>query len=187
MPSTLRTFIGVRIPCPPKLLPVLSNLRRLGDALRTAAPDDLHLTFKFLGDTPVDQVGDIAGQLEAAADGRGPLSGRLRGLGAFPGPARPRVIWVGVEFSEELPRLARELDDRLAPWGFATEGRTYHPHVTLARVQGRPPRELAAILQASAEVDFGPADIREIELFQSEPGPSGSRYTSLARFEFRGE
>jgi 2'-5' RNA ligase len=72
------------------------------------------------------------------------------------------------------------LEKSLEPLGFAREGRAFHPHVTLARIRSRPPAELGALLREQAAREFGSVTIDAVELIQSELGPRGSRYTTLA-------
>lgn len=181
MPSTLRTFLGIRIPPTPALRNVLKSLGNLGKAIKPTQADDLHITLKFLGPTPAELVAEIAGEMRDACTTIAPLATRMRGLGAFPSAARPNVIWAGFDHPGELELLAMDLDDRLTPLGYPPEPRPFHPHVTLARVKFRPPEELRVLLSELEAADFGAVTADTVELFQSEPGPAGSQYISLAR------
>jgi RNA 2',3'-cyclic 3'-phosphodiesterase len=180
MPSTLRTFIGIRIAATPAVSAVLRELASLGRGLKPSNADELHLTAKFLGDTPRAQLPAITRALAEVASGATAHRVRLLGLGAFPQIARPGVVWMGIEPPDELKRIALELDADLEPLGFAPEARPYHPHLTLARVKGSVPAGLSDFIMAGKNSDFGDALIDRLELFQSEPTSTGSRYTSLA-------
>jgi RNA 2',3'-cyclic 3'-phosphodiesterase len=180
MASTLRTFIGIRIPPTDELRDVLKTLGRMGKAIKPTAADSLHLTLKFLGETPSEQVAEISQHVQETAAAYRGFTTRLLGCGAFPDAARPRVIWVGLQPPGELDLLSMELDERLTPLGFPPESRGYHPHVTVARVKFRPPDELRTLLTAHREGDFGLAMISAVEFIQSQPGPTGSTYSTLA-------
>jgi 2'-5' RNA ligase len=185
MPSTLRAFIAAKIPCTPDLRDVLRELGRMGRAIRPTQEDSLHLTLKFLGDTLWEQTADIAQAMRGAAQEVPSVEALLYGLGAFPNPARPSVIWAGIEPADDLVLLAGRLDERLADLGFAPEARAFHAHVTLGRVKFRPPEALTAVLSRLRDATFGDVAIESIELYQSEPSPAGSRYTVLAAAQLR--
>ena len=75
---------------------------------------------------------------------------RAKALGCFPHPARPRVLWVGLDDpSQALGRLNERLMAALTPLGFPPEDRPFHPHLTLARAQNRMPSEPALVHAAN--------------------------------------
>jgi RNA 2',3'-cyclic 3'-phosphodiesterase len=146
------------------------------------SPDNLHLTLKFLGGVEPGRLAGIEVALARVAVEARPFDLAVRGLGAFPTPSRPRVLWAGVAAGgEALGALARRVDDALAALGFEREARAYSPHVTLGRV--RMPRRdasLAAALAAGAGTDFGHARVARLDLMRSDLSPRGARYSSLA-------
>lgn len=185
MASTVRTFLGIRIPATPGLGAIISDLGSLGQQLKTSRTDDLHVTLKFLGDTPRTQLFAIKAALIEAASTATSHSVELVGMGAFPSPARPSVVWAGIRPEDELRRIAGELDQRLKPLGFIPESRPYHPHLTLARIKAGPPLGLSEMLAASSNLSLGSAIIESIELYESQLTPTGTRYTSLATARLR--
>ena len=62
--------------------------------------------------------------------------------------------------------------------GFARESRLYRPHLTLARIRGRPPVELDELVEAFDEVRLSELTCTEFELIRSELGSGGPRYLS---------
>src|SRR5262245_65906918 len=75
--------------------------------VRWVRMDGLHLTLRFLGPTPEDQVAPVADAVRRAAAGHGPFTLRIDGGGAFQDPRRPRTIWLAVtEGVAELAALA---------------------------------------------------------------------------------
>jgi len=105
----------------------------------------------------------------------------IRGLGAFPNPGRPRVLWAGAPGSPAFTRLAEGVDRALVALGFPPEGREFTPHVTLGRV--REPRRndaLTEALEAAAARSFGTLQVQRVSLMRSDLSPSGARYTELA-------
>lgn len=120
-------------------------------------------------------LGDVAG-----AHARFTLA--ISGLGAFPTPSRPRVLWAGVAAgADRIAALAGAVDTALARLGFPSEARPFSAHVTLGRV--RDPRrdpEVEQSLRAAAARPFGSVAVEEIVLMRSQLSPRGARYTPLA-------
>ncbi len=146
------------------------------------APENFHLTVKFLGAVDGARVPDIAGALAEAAAGVTPFGLTLRGLGAFPSAARPRVIWAGTaDGAADLAALAGHVERALAALGFPAEERPFSAHVTLGRVRTprRNPR-LAQALAAAADVELVSVPVARVSLMRSELSPRGARYSELA-------
>lgn len=177
---TLRIFAAVTIRTSPSLRGVLSRLARMGKAVRAVRDDQLHVTLKFYGDAAKEVVPPLSEELTRTAAQATPFDWSLRGVGAFPSPARPSVVWAGAADDDgRLSELAESIERFSERLGFSREARPFHPHVTLARVKFRPPPELGELLRESAEQEFGPQRAEEIILYRSELGPGGSVYTPL--------
>jgi 2'-5' RNA ligase len=143
------------------------------------AVDNLHITLKFLGAVEDTRLADIAGALAKAADRRA-FDVEFRGLGAFPTPTRPRVIWAGTAESPAFTALAAAVEAALGALGVPAEERSFTPHVTLGRV--REPRRdpaLTAALVAATTRPFGTLRVDRVALMRSDLSPRGARYTEL--------
>ncbi len=180
MSDSIRTFVAVKISIPLALRPVLRSLATMSWPVVAVSPDNLHVTLKFLGDTPIESRDAIQNQIAESVIGQPPFVLRVAGLGAFPHVDRPSVIWAGLSDAEPLVSLALRLEAVLEPLGFARESRPFHPHLTLARVKGRPPRELFELLRQHANTDFGTVEIQSVEFVRSERERDGARYSTLA-------
>ena len=144
------------------------------------AADNLHITLKFLGGVEDTRLSDVADAVGAAADVRA-FDVELRGLGAFPTPTRPRVIWAGTADAPAFAELAAGVDRALVALEFPPEERGFTPHVTLGRV--REPRRdpaLASALTAGATRPFGMFRVARVSLMRSDLSSRGARYTELA-------
>jgi 2'-5' RNA ligase len=190
MPQTLRTFIAMHLHAGAALRAVLESLGDMGRAVRPVAEDNLHVTLKFLGDTDAALVPTVAEALRESVADRGPFTLRLVGLGAFPHPGRPSVVWAGIEEGDgqaALGEIAAALETALEPHGFPREQKKYHPHLTLARIKFKPPPELAGLFDQHAATDFGTETVTQVTLYQSDLRPEGPHYTPLATVELNGE
>ena len=162
-----------------ELASVRAQLERPGDGLRWSAPSSWHLTLQFLGNTTPDQLRCVTAGLRAILSPLVPV--KLERLGFFD---RAGVFFASVLLSPELIALERKVVAATGPCGFVAETRSYHPHITLARNRGQGEgirRLKGAILPAPRFPAFA---AREVLLYESFPGPSGSRYEVRERFTF---
>lgn len=145
---------------------------------RWTDPAAQHLTLKFLGSTPAEEVEGVAEAAARAASDCSRGAVRLAGFGAFPTKNRMRVLWVGVDDPDGvLTALAAALDVVLAPLGFEPERRAYHPHLTLARFKS--PARLPDGLPESVPAGLPAFDVSDIVLYRSHLSPTGARYEPL--------
>lgn len=146
------------------------------------APENFHITLKFLGGIDEARVQGVIDALHRAVAGHPPFAIDVGGLGAFPSLTRARVLWAGLlAGGDPLARLAGAVDAALGGLGFAREERAFSPHITLGRV--REPRRalaLAEALAASGARPFGRVTIDAAALMRSDLSPRGARYTALA-------
>jgi len=158
--------------------------KKIDSRARWVHAEAVHITLKFLGETPADRVEAIAAALGKLKSSR-PVELKFRGVGFFPNERRPRVMWAGIEASPNLSEIAQAADESLAAIGFERETRPFVPHLTLARfpIGGSWDRLIQAAAGFSAR-EFGPAVESEFYLFQSFLKPSGAEYKKLATFPF---
>jgi RNA 2',3'-cyclic 3'-phosphodiesterase len=159
-----------------------------GRGLRWVRPEGVHLTLRFLGSTPSRLVAHAAAAVEAAAEGFGPFTVRLAGAGAFPRVSAPRVLWLGIDQgADRAAEIAASLEVELVAAGWLPEARRFSAHLTLARCDdpalGRPVAEVLVRRAASLDVRWT-AD--RVVLFESRPGPGGSRYVVVAEVPLAG-
>jgi 2'-5' RNA ligase len=186
--QTLRTFIAIELDqeLRDKLraLQVRLNGQVHPRSVRWVRPEGIHLTLKFLGDTPLDRIEGVKEALSRAAAGARPFTFSVGGLGCFPNARRPRVVWVGLqEVTGILFQLKRAVEEEVAPLGFPAEKRPFHPHLTLGRVNRRATksegREIGEIVATSAIGTVDEMTVSAVTYIQSELLPSGAVYTNL--------
>ena len=156
----------------------IDRLRGVAADVAWVAEANLHVTLKFLGQIDEPRVAPIARAIGAVAARRPSFEVDVRGLGAFPAPVRPRVVWVGLEPAGPLAALAADLDAALGTLGVPLDARRFAAHVTLGRVrESRRRPELAAAL--ARPVECGRVPVTRLSLMRSELHPRGARYTEL--------
>jgi 2'-5' RNA ligase len=164
---------------------------------RWARPESLHVTLKFIGERPEEDVGKIKQVLETIAAEACEMN--FRGYGFFPSARAPRVFWIGIEAGPTVASLAAMVDARLASLDIPKEEHAFTPHLTLARggrgsgaprkqQADRPNRSFQRLqekLTALPTPEFGTMTAREFFLYQSRLSPTGSTYTKLAGFRLQ--
>ena len=179
----MRAFIAITPPA--TLQQTVAAVRQVFQHLslpwRWVTPDHIHLTLRFLGNVPDDFAPSLLQAIEQATQDQTTFPLRAKALGCFPHPARPRVLWVGLDDpSQTLGHLNERLMAALTPLGFPPEDRPFHPHLTLARVQNRmPSSQLLPILKTYQNMDFGEFLVTRIYLVQSHLQRIGYLHTIL--------
>jgi len=151
----------------------LSHLRdSLRDVtqLRWVTSDRVHITLRFLGEVEPGALQELAGKLRDVAGKHEPFVLRWGRVGSFPRNGLPRVLWVGLdELSEEqVVNISRDLGNDQPT-----------PHVTVARVRGVLPRQVAKQWE-TVECGWPQVPVNQIELVESKLTPAGPIYRTIA-------
>jgi len=193
--ETIRAFIA--IPLPHSLLDKLSALQRQLESqvpprsVRWVRAEGIHLTLKFLGDTPTEKLPDIKRALTAVGRHVPPCTFTVGGLGCFPNPRRPRVVWVGVqEPTGRLAALQDGIEEVMAPFGYPPEGRGFTPHLTLGRVRRGARRDevsrVGEVVTGKTGEPLAEVSADHFALIRSVLKPTGAEYTTLEEFPLHG-
>jgi 2'-5' RNA ligase len=187
----IRSFIAVEIPpdLKSRMDELQRELRRTGADVKWVRPEGIHLTLKFLGSIHPDDVERISQSIAPAIAGWEPFEVRVQGMGCFPNPRNPRVVWLGMDRGKEvLASLQKAVEEKAAELSFPPENRPFSPHLTLGRVRSARGRgELAQAIEKYRGTEVGTFQVREVFLFRSELFPSGAVYTKLGEFPMRKE
>lgn len=157
------------------------DLRDPRDAPRWVRMDGLHLTLRFLGPVPAEQVDALARQLDELAAGHAQIELAIAAAGAFPSATRPRTLWLGIDDGREsLTTLATDLNRGLETLGWPPETRPFRPHLTLARTDGRRagPRAAALLIERAADLRLTMRADRVV-LYESVTGGGPARYVPI--------
>ena len=163
-----------------------AELRSRGlEKLRWVRPEGIHLTLKFLGETPAQKVPLIQEVLVSAVEAAPAHELALGAIGTF-GGKNPRVLWIDLKGDlDVMLGLQERADSALAEIGFPRERRKFAPHLTLARVRPEIAHEMAGPLAhaiRTAEPPTATVAVREVSLMRSILGPGGVVYERIAVF-----
>jgi RNA 2',3'-cyclic 3'-phosphodiesterase len=162
----------------------IENLRNEFRAVRVGweKPEKLHLTLKFLGDCPENQLPDLEQIVAEIAARTAKFKLRVLDTGIFPNTRNPRVLWIDVEDEAgSLAKINNRLETECEKLGFARERRGFVPHLTIGRV--REPNRARALADKHLENNFEPVEfeISEIVIYESKLLPTGSIYSVVSK------
>ena len=185
--NLIRTFVAIPVP---------DDVSGLQDQLRSVIPerygrikwvnkDRLHLTLKFVGDTPESSFKSIQDKLESISNTSETIQLKIEGTGCFPIKERPRILWSGItgEISK-LEKLFNEIQSSLESLGFYKDNKLFHPHITLGRSkypQKRTPDISSFLIETYDPIPFR---VEKIQFISSELFPNGPVYTILSTHFF---
>lgn len=178
----IRAFIAVTLDSKviEQIAAASNQLRPEITAVRWVTPANFHLTLKFLGSIDDAAIEPIGATLREQLRLFPRFTINAKGLGVFPGPKRPRVLWVGLT-GDRLVSLAARVESALRPLGFKPEDRKFTPHLTIGRWRDadRAPKSLGRQLEIWQARDFGTSNVESVKLIQSVLKPEGASYNDL--------
>ena len=185
MSEAVRSFVAVSISegTRQQIAYLLGVLRREpGVPVRWVGPELMHLTLAFLGEVSQDFLESAKVRLVEVGQQHKVFTAQLKGLGAFPCPARARVVWIGTEQGkDEVCALQADVVKALRSVGYQPEKRPFSPHLTIGRV--RIPDNVSQAVAVRFESE--PFAIERVVLFRSVLEPGGPAYSRLAEFPLR--
>lgn len=181
----IRVFLAVELPSDmqEKLAHLQQQLQKTLSSINWVRPESIHLTLKFLGYIEVSTVPQLLSVLESVGGKREVFFLEAQGLGVFPHAKHPRILWVGLTgHTQALSDLVLDIDVALEPLGFPLEEKSYHPHLTLARIK-RENATVGSVLLKNKVLEhdchLGMLTIDRFTLVQSDLDSSGATYRSL--------
>ena len=165
-----RLFIAVDLP-----ETIKNNLSLMAFGIPGAkwvAPEQLHLTVRFIGEVDgglFHDIQEILDEIHFAS-----FSLQLKGVGYFPPRGAPRVLWIGLDKSEPLQLLRKKIDTALLRARIEPEGRKYSPHITLARLKNSPANKIANFLSGNGLFSQEPFQVEDFKLYSSILSPKGA-------------
>ena len=189
--SALRLFLAIDIP--PRAREIITTVQNrfkdLGFKISLVRTGNIHLTLKFLGDTPLEQITNIKKRVSEAVGSISVFKLALDGVGVFPNFKKPRILWIGLKDPHKhLKVLQENIDSKMMQLGFPKEEKKFDPHLTLARIkhaQGKIKKRFEGLKQEVESVPLIDSEFFQVDsvrLIQSELTPKGSIYTTLEKF-----
>jgi RNA 2',3'-cyclic 3'-phosphodiesterase len=168
-----RLFVALRFP--DEVTDALADIAHGVPDASWGPSEQYHLTLRFIGDPSPLSIRDVA---RALRDVRAPAFRiNLRGTGHFPLRGDPEILWAGVEDNPALTSLRNRVEAALRRAGIPSEGRNFHPHVTLANVKACDPRDVGEFQVANGLFRLDGIEVTEFHLCSSVLRPEGAEHT----------
>jgi RNA 2',3'-cyclic 3'-phosphodiesterase len=181
----MRVFIAIDTPLDIKIrmVHIQSEFKKTDANVKWESTDKFHVTIKFLGEVKETMLNEISDTIQKVCTQFSPFRLRYESIGCFPNLKNPSVIWIGCsDISQNLSKFKLFLDAELQKFGFETEKRGFHPHITLGRVKSS--RGIKNLIPIIENLTFKSEEIESLEilLMKSVLKPSGSEYSILKSF-----
>jgi RNA 2',3'-cyclic 3'-phosphodiesterase len=161
-------------------------LEDAGWRCRWVREERMHMTVRFYGDLAIPTVERLQDELRQRLAAQPAFELRVSRVGAFPGPNRPRTLWLGIDDRfAQLGNLRKAVDDASAAAGIEPEPGPYRPHLTVGRLM----HNFKVDEDEAVEVfqEFGAYEPlywvpSEVNLIRSKFGRGGVQYTTIESF-----
>jgi 2'-5' RNA ligase len=185
MPDSIRSFLAFDIENDTvlnRLAAAQKLLIQTGADLKLVEPQNIHITIRFLGNITQATAEKIFNEMKQVQFI--PFNVQIKGVGAFPNPNYPRVVWAGITTgADQLKSVFSQLEPRLRGLGFTPDQKGFSPHLTIARVRsGRNKQQLAKFITENANYEFGTVNAKCLRLKKSDLTPRGPVYSTLKEF-----
>ncbi|MFC1490249.1 RNA 2',3'-cyclic phosphodiesterase [Candidatus Latescibacterota bacterium] len=179
----MRTFIAVEIPAEvkEKIGLYVDSMQNSFQNVKWVAPENLHLTLKFLGEVKEDDVESLVECMKPIFSEFRSFELALEHTGFFPTSVNPRVIWIGSDGGADiLLDIFQELEHCLESIGIDREARMFSPHLTIGRVKRNNKQSDQSVVNVDIP-EFEPVSftVGNIALIKSTLTPQGPIYEKL--------
>jgi 2'-5' RNA ligase len=183
----IRSFICLNVP--DEWVAALSGISAPLKKLRSRISwtKSFHLTLKFLGEIPHSNLEKVRRVLEETVPQFPPFTLTLGEIGCFPGPRRPRVLWVGIKTDDDtLLDMQNCLEEKLEKIGFQREKRRFAPHLTLGRIRRLDVSDRLGNRLSSLDFpEVSSFQAKSVELMRSRLGREGAAYSVISSHKLR--
>jgi 2'-5' RNA ligase len=104
-------------------------------------------------------------------------------MGAFPSIARPKVIWLGINADDALPRLVKAVNAVTEELGYPSERRPFSAHITLGRVKSYASLDelkmIGGLVNTNKVIEIGAQKVDKLHFLRSQLTPKGPVYSEL--------
>ncbi|MDO9576947.1 MAG: RNA 2',3'-cyclic phosphodiesterase [Candidatus Cloacimonadales bacterium] len=182
----MRTFFALDLPEDVRrnislLIENLQNSNVRG--INWVAPENLHITFQFIGDTQLHDIPEIGDLLEKEFLALDKISFSNPKLEIIP-PREPRIIWISLQTEHKnIFKAARQFKNKLLEMGYEPDKKSLRFHITLGRIKKRlPDFFIQKIL--TTELKIMGFKVSEATLYESFLRPQGPVYEKVLNYKF---
>ncbi|NCA86822.1 MAG: RNA 2',3'-cyclic phosphodiesterase [Clostridia bacterium] len=180
-----RIFAAVKIAPDANFISIYTQLKAAlrHDRINWVPLQNVHLTLKFFGEVPDEQIEAIDETLRQASERHKPFGMQLFGTGIFGSSYDPHVVWFGIRQSEQISALASDVLDAVVPLGFPRDRQNFRPHLTIGRIKRIADKNIfQQAIHKYSDTSIQEIKVESFELIESKLLPEGPVYTVLERY-----
>lgn len=184
--NTKRTFLAISIPCStefPALVERLKKNLQHEKYINYVKTNQIHLTLKFVGDTPAEDIPTIIEACQKVAKKHKPFTLDFDRTGFFGSNNVPRILWLGMNNQPKaLFDLEADLLDAFDDLGYLRDRQNFMPHLTVCRIKQLVDKQFfLQLCKGIEQKTYLHADVKELIYFQSFLQPTGPIYKVLKK------
>lgn len=177
----MRLFIAIPLPEPVRRR--LSDLKQSIEGVRWQRQKQLHITLKFLGDTPEEHLNSLVDELQGIDYQTFTII--IKGFGSFPRGGDPRVLWAGISDPAKLTKLHARIEEKCIAMGYKAEARPFKPHITLGRIKSASKQDILSFINQHKQVVIPEIAVTEFVLYESKLRPGGAVHKKMEHFPLK--
>ncbi len=167
--------------------PLVNDLRnRLSHEkmINWVRPTNIHLTLKFIGETPPQDEPKIIEAVSKVVENHHSFTMDFNRTGIFGARYAPRVLWLGMQQTpQELLNLEEAVLTAFDGIGYLRDRQNFVPHLTLGRIKDLCEKQyFQKVVQAIEQKTYIHQEVKEIILFQSILRPDGAVYKIVKKW-----
>ncbi|MCV0430784.1 RNA 2',3'-cyclic phosphodiesterase [Nitrosopumilus sp.] len=166
---------------------IINSIKKFQNEIKIDAKpveeNNFHFTLQFIGEISEEMSQKICQSLQKIEFESFDVF--LKGVGVFPKPKFPRIIWIGTDVNggNMLIHLSEKVKKILEPLGFSPD-KPFKPHITVFRIKKKI-GDISKELEDKKMESFGIQKISSIKLKKSELTSSGPIYSDLLEINAR--
>ncbi len=186
MENLKRTFIAIPFEPDPGFSVFLKRMQEEfeNEKIRWVPERNMHFTLAFIGSTPEDLEVLVHKAISRTTKECETFNLNLQGLGIFPSPQKPKVLWLGIWKAEKLIHLRETLAMNLKEYGVSFESeKRFIPHLSIARMKWLKRKEaMTAKLEQYKNQHFQDFKVKRVYYYESILEARGPVYKSLGEY-----
>jgi 2'-5' RNA ligase len=182
--KNIRSFFAISVSsdCRQEINKIILDLRRdFPSVIKWVNTDNLHLTLKFLGEFKSGDIQQIEKMLRPVLSLSAQFDLTFQNLGVFPNERKPKVVWIGLSYPDELKLIFQKIENIALELGYPKEERGFSPHLTIGRVKfdASDLLKIGAIIKNKKVGEVCQSHVGRVIFYQSYLTSTGPVYSEL--------
>jgi len=160
----------------------VKSINKCSTQVRWTEIHNIHLTIKFLGEITESKAFELKSVLGELIRQHQTFELIIKGTGCFPNLKTPKILWLGIERSEQLHKIHEQIEEICLSSGIGRQDKPFSPHITIARIKDNVPQEFTERIMKEKHRQWGILSVTEVLLMKSLLKPEGPIYSIYGRF-----